>query len=493
MSCLPGTPCFGHTQTTYPRGCGLDPCTTFKTSTDLVFYTGPNLPCIDVHTCDNMSLILQKIDSALCGVNLVQNIIDTLINNTEIFNLFCTQIIQQCIDCDYIQDCVISTTSTSTTLHPICFGCGTYQLTNNSTYEEVVKFIDCSGITPCWTEITINAGQSLYVCACDASITSSCDVTISFISQGCSIPCVCKTYALINTQYDFDVTFNFDDCDRNPITVIVPGIFAGSPPVKICACEDSLPDRPIVQVIEVDDGCVAATCDFTFSLEIFTTTTTSSSTSSTSTTSTTTTCACERYNLAGSLNDYTYYDCNGVFHAGSTTDLTFCADVSYEPIAHSTLTLTNLGCCIDCACIEFTSSSTFPVLVNWTVCPGAPGFGNAVIPGGIGNKLRVCGKDPFTDTPGGVTWTIGNACDTSQYIFACSPCLCTEITITETNPGGSCEITYFNCYGDQVIETLTEGVYARCIQENSFSSVCTNATSSIITGTSCTDDIDCTV
>lgn len=494
MSCLPGTPCFGqHTQTTYPRGCGLDPCTTFKTSTDLVFYTGPNLPCIDVHTCDNMSLILQKIDDALCGTNLVQNIIDTLINNTDIFNQFCTQIIQQCIDCDYIQDCVISTTSTSTTLHPICFGCGTYQLTNNSTYEEVVKFIDCSGITPCWTEITIDAGQSLYVCACDGSITSGCDVTTSFIAQGCSIPCVCKTYALINTQYDFDVTFNFDDCNRNNITVIVPGVFAGSPPVRICACEDSLPINPNITVTEVSDGCVPITCDFTFSLEIFTTTTTSSSTSSTSTTSTTTTCACERYNLSGSVDDYLYYNCDGDVQSGSTTDLTFCADINYGAITHGgNLTLTNLGCCTLCY-TALAPNKTLFITLSWTNPDGSPG--SQYIPSFEdvnGYYGPICAKEGTMVATGmdSASVTIVGGTDSCATDGDCPPvCMCYQIN----NLTGGCTIDYIACDGTVVTEyALSDTII--CAQVGSVSvtrgPICEPGLYTPL-GTSCITDAGC--
>ena len=74
MSCLPGMPCYGNRTVVYQRSCGIDPCLEHKTSTDSVFYTGPNLPCIDVNTCTNMTVALQKIDNALCGDNLIQNI-----------------------------------------------------------------------------------------------------------------------------------------------------------------------------------------------------------------------------------------------------------------------------------------------------------------------------------------------------------------------------------------------------------------------------------
>lgn len=136
MSCLPGMPCFGnHPNNPSPITCGVDPCFTYKTTTDLAHYVGPNLPCIDVNTCETLTSIIQKIDYALCGENLVQTFIDTLLTNTTLYNLFCSQVIQNCVTCDYMKDCIdceyindcippcppcptTSTTSTSTTAIP---------------------------------------------------------------------------------------------------------------------------------------------------------------------------------------------------------------------------------------------------------------------------------------------------------------------------------------------------------------------------------------
>lgn len=98
MSCLPGMPCFGcHPNNPSVRTCGVDPCFTYKTTTDLVKYIGPNLPCIDVNTCETVTLALQKIDDALCGVNVSQKVIDTIVTNTYINQQF-TAIINTIIE-----------------------------------------------------------------------------------------------------------------------------------------------------------------------------------------------------------------------------------------------------------------------------------------------------------------------------------------------------------------------------------------------------------
>jgi hypothetical protein len=66
MACLPGMPCYGGGRVVFPRGCGVDPCHAHNTNTDLVFYSGTNLPCIGANTCDDLTLVLQKIDEAIC-------------------------------------------------------------------------------------------------------------------------------------------------------------------------------------------------------------------------------------------------------------------------------------------------------------------------------------------------------------------------------------------------------------------------------------------
>jgi hypothetical protein len=58
-------------------GCGLsDPCGcsdpySDKTASSDVKYTGPNLPCTGIQTCDDLSTILQKMDQAICALQAV--------------------------------------------------------------------------------------------------------------------------------------------------------------------------------------------------------------------------------------------------------------------------------------------------------------------------------------------------------------------------------------------------------------------------------------
>lgn len=62
-------------------GCGcecgqIDPCQASPTGSDGVVYTGPNLPCTGVNTCDKLTVALQKIDAIIC------EILDALYNLT---------------------------------------------------------------------------------------------------------------------------------------------------------------------------------------------------------------------------------------------------------------------------------------------------------------------------------------------------------------------------------------------------------------------------
>lgn len=37
---------------------------------DSLIYIGPNLPCSGVHTCEDFTTVIQKIDDALCSIKL---------------------------------------------------------------------------------------------------------------------------------------------------------------------------------------------------------------------------------------------------------------------------------------------------------------------------------------------------------------------------------------------------------------------------------------
>lgn len=66
MSCSPGTPCYN--STIVYSGCANDPCNpSSRISCDGVVYSGPNLPCTGIESCDTLCVALQKIDDSICN------------------------------------------------------------------------------------------------------------------------------------------------------------------------------------------------------------------------------------------------------------------------------------------------------------------------------------------------------------------------------------------------------------------------------------------
>lgn len=107
MPCNPGTPCYNYGGTTvYPRGCGIDPCTAFKTGTDIVYYNGANLPNSGIDTCDNVTVALQKIDELLSPEEMATAIMSAISTNLSLRNIFC----------NIVNGCIPTTTTTTTTL-----------------------------------------------------------------------------------------------------------------------------------------------------------------------------------------------------------------------------------------------------------------------------------------------------------------------------------------------------------------------------------------
>lgn len=134
MSCIPGTPCYSSGHTIFPRGCGIDPCHAHKTNTDLTFYSGPNLPCTGVNTCDSLTLALEKIDNAICQL-------------------------QNCCSTTSTTSTSSTTTTTTTTICP----CTIHELYGTIFDTANFTFIDCD--TSMVTTITV--GDSPYFACID--------------------------------------------------------------------------------------------------------------------------------------------------------------------------------------------------------------------------------------------------------------------------------------------------------------------------------------
>ena len=73
-----------------PDDDSCDPCVAKPIESTRITYDGPNLPCTGVHTYDNLTVILQKLDQQICELQ------------TEMYNL--TMLVRN-----------LSTTTTTTT------------------------------------------------------------------------------------------------------------------------------------------------------------------------------------------------------------------------------------------------------------------------------------------------------------------------------------------------------------------------------------------
>lgn len=72
--CTPTTPCATHSCCPDPcstscTSCGdpcANPCYVIGKRTDDLAYNGENLPCTDIDQCDTLTVVLQKIEEAIC-------------------------------------------------------------------------------------------------------------------------------------------------------------------------------------------------------------------------------------------------------------------------------------------------------------------------------------------------------------------------------------------------------------------------------------------
>lgn len=103
MSCKPGSPCYSKT-VHYPNNCSGGGCGSPDPKAHEVYYTGPNLPCAGINTCDSLETALQKIDEKICPENLATEVLGAILNDTNLLNQLCT----------LISNCQGTTTTTTT-------------------------------------------------------------------------------------------------------------------------------------------------------------------------------------------------------------------------------------------------------------------------------------------------------------------------------------------------------------------------------------------
>jgi hypothetical protein len=133
-----------------PNYAPVDPCNVPCTPTDNVCYSGPNLPCTGIHTCDTVTVSLQKIDAEVCDLQSQITALQTLVNSLTTTTT------------------TTSTSSTTTTTTTIaCPSCEFYSVNNSTITPAEIIYYSCGGI---YTTAVVGAFGTIYVCACTESV-----------------------------------------------------------------------------------------------------------------------------------------------------------------------------------------------------------------------------------------------------------------------------------------------------------------------------------
>lgn len=64
-----------------PTDDSCDPCVAKPIESSRITYDGPNLPCTGIHTCDNLTVILQKLDEQICTLQAEMHDLTILVRN----------------------------------------------------------------------------------------------------------------------------------------------------------------------------------------------------------------------------------------------------------------------------------------------------------------------------------------------------------------------------------------------------------------------------
>lgn len=238
-----------------------------KTSTDEIVYKGPNLTCTGINNCDTLTTAIEKINEYMCSIQMVQNIITTIVNNEILYNQFVT-IINNSVDCETVWNCIDSTTTT-TTISPILL-CENYSLTNTGETPVAIIITDCVTETeeaivlmPGDTDICVVTNSPLTVPGtvivtpngyCGTTTTTTTEPTTTTTTTE-AIPCECLTF------YNEDIeshSFTYRDCEgvtSRPIEIL------SHQTIQVCGCCGQA-DDPFV-TITVGENCVGGACPTT--------------------------------------------------------------------------------------------------------------------------------------------------------------------------------------------------------------------------------------
>lgn len=154
MIFLPPNPCC--TPTPPPSPCGgyggCDPCNASPIPTNNVSYSGPNLPCTQIKTCDSVTVAFQKIDAQICLLKQQIINIQTALNNC-------------CPTTTTTTTTVVPTTTTTTTI--ACPSCTFYSVTNSTVTSIDIVYYACGGR---YVKTCVAGPSTIYICACTGSV-----------------------------------------------------------------------------------------------------------------------------------------------------------------------------------------------------------------------------------------------------------------------------------------------------------------------------------
>jgi len=152
MLFLPQNPCCTTVPLVTPVACGCDPCTAAPVPTNNVSYSGPNLACTLIATCDSATVAFQKIDTQICSLK------------QQIYNLQIA--LANC--CPTTTTTSTSTSSTTTTTTTIaCPSCEFYSVTNSTVSPVNISYYQCGGIL---VNTSVAGPSTIYVCACTGTL-----------------------------------------------------------------------------------------------------------------------------------------------------------------------------------------------------------------------------------------------------------------------------------------------------------------------------------
>lgn len=151
MYYVPQNPCCTPEPIVTPCG-GNDPCSAQPIGSQSVVYSGPNLSCTGIATCNNLSVALQKVDEKICDL---QDQIDSLSNALDI-----------CCTTTTTTSTSTSSTTTTTTTIP-CPSCNFYAISNSTLSPVNISYYACGGV---FVETSVAGPSTIYICACVGSV-----------------------------------------------------------------------------------------------------------------------------------------------------------------------------------------------------------------------------------------------------------------------------------------------------------------------------------